>query len=399
MSLPVPSDDRQDGSVIARGYRPADVWGLDLEGAVPGRTWWWWFWLFFIRGGPEGAPPRQVMVMHTTRLASRLRVEGLDWRGAQPPRVEEGNPSDGSPTRARFTGLAAGWYFDGARMRHPMLLQSNEYTLSFGPGPEGSLIPEGRPDLEMHGDGARYLVGAADTAGETRMTFEATPWSPDLSAHENSRARFFAGWNYSITRVPAMKAHGEIRSAGGTTETVEATAYFQRVRVNAPTLPWYWGVVHADPGLYIDYFQANLGADMLRRGPAPRPRLDRSRIANLGRGTTLEVIDATRGAVHEFRDFAVHPRAREGAPSPDFVAEGESAQAKVRLALRPYAHACWRLEQRGRHFPFRHRLHYNEHPAELIEFEFLNRATGRRISLADLSNTAAECEHAWGTLP
>ncbi len=390
---------RENGSVARRGYVPSDVWALDLDGAVPGRTWWWWFWLFFIRGGPEGAPARQLMIMHTTRLASHLKIEGLDWRPAHPPSLDKGDAADGSTSRARFTGLAAGWYFDGAKMRHPLLLQSNEYTLSLGSRADGSLVPEGRPDLEMHGDGGRYLVGAADNAGTTRMTFEATPWSPELSAHEHSSARFFGGWNYSITRVPAMRARGEIRTEGGGLETVEATAYFQRVRVNAPTIPWYWGVVHADPGLYLDYFQANLGADMLRTGPSPRPRLDRSRLGKLSRRTTLQVIDATAGAVHEFSSFRVRPRPMKGAAAPDFVAEGESQHAKVRLALRPYAQACWRVKQRGRWLPFTHRLHYNEYPSELVEFEFQDRLGGRRLTLQDLSNAAGVCEHAWGTLP
>src|SRR5690242_11549749 len=94
-----------DGSVTRRGYAPADIWSLDLEGAVPGRTWWWWFWLFFLRGGREGAKPRQVMIMHTTRLAPHLKVEGVDWRPAGPPRVEPPDAAAGSPTRSAFSGL------------------------------------------------------------------------------------------------------------------------------------------------------------------------------------------------------------------------------------------------------------------------------------------------------
>ncbi|GIR00415.1 MAG: hypothetical protein CM15mP9_1180 [Methanobacteriota archaeon] len=35
---------------------------------------------------------------------------------------------------------------------------------------------------------------------------------------------------------------------------VSGTAYFQKVCVQAPSPPWFWGMLHFDDGSYIDWF-------------------------------------------------------------------------------------------------------------------------------------------------
>ena len=39
---------------------------------------------------------------------------------------------------------------------------------------------------------------------------------------------------------------------------MEGTAYFQKVTVQAPSVPWFWGMVHFDDGSYLDWFMPHL---------------------------------------------------------------------------------------------------------------------------------------------
>ena len=62
------------------------------------------------------------------------------------------------------------------------------------------------------------------------------PASERLSTAREATATYAAGLGYDILRLHGTKAVGEIDGA-----EVRGTAYFQKVKVQAPSVPWYWG--------------------------------------------------------------------------------------------------------------------------------------------------------------
>jgi len=250
----------------------------------------------------------------------------------------------------------------------------------------------------MRGDGKRYSVGVADTKGETRIEFEMEPWTSWLSEHRFRRSNLWRNWGYDIMKIHAMKMRGTLRDKSGVEEKLEGTAYFQKVRVNAPSVPWYWVVVHAENGMYIDYFQPNIGVQMWRRGVKQRSIVDRWSWGEMKLRNNLEIYDPGTSTLHTIKKFRLRHTYENGSEQPTFRVSGEGPTARCRMVLTSYSRAYWRFEQKHLAGLVRSILYYNEYPAELTEFEFEDKATGRKVTRSDLGFVAANCEQTWGKL-
>lgn len=381
------------------GYDPELVWDLDTEQVVEGRTWWWWWWIFFIRDPKHPGRTRQLMVLHSTKEADEVRVMDHTWRRRYPLyRKQAERPEGGVDRELHFHGMSAAWYYDGETMHEPFLLQDLEFVSSYGPDGKGRLVPAGRPDLEMEGDGSRYTVKVADTEGKTSMVFELSPWSPWLSEHRYTKSNIWRHWGYDILKIHGARMRGEIRAEGSAVERVEGTAYFQKVRVNAPSTPWYWVVLHGDAGWYLDYFQPNVGVQMWRRTARQRSIVDRWSWGEKKLRNNLEVYDPRTQTMHTLKDFRLRHTYDGAGELPVFRAEAEGETARVKIELRTYARTYWRFQQSHLGGLLKSILFYNEYPAELTAFEFEDKSTGLTASREDLGFVAANCEHAWGKL-
>jgi len=382
------------------GYDPELVWGLDTDRIVEGRTWWWWWWIFFIRDPKHPTRTRQLMILHSTKNADKVRVLDHTWTRAYRLKRERQHLGGGGGTPVdllSFHGMSAAWYYDGEKMHDPWLLKDLEFESHSVDG-RGSLTVKGRDDLYMTGDGTRYSVGAADDSGGTRIRFDMEPWNAWLSEHRYAKSNLWRHWGYDIMKVHAMKMRGTIEAPGGAAENIEGTAYFQKVRVNAPSTPWYWVVMHAENGLYLDYFQPNVGAQMWRRTERQRSVFDRWSFAELKLRNNLEVYDPGTGVLHTIKKFKLRHGYEKGSKLPIFRAEGTGPTARVALTLKTYSRAYWRFEQKHLRGLVRSILYYNEYPAELLDFEFEDMATKRKLTRADLGFVAANCEQTWGKL-
>lgn len=379
------------------GYDPRLMWDLDTDQLVEGRTWWWWWWIFFIRDPKRPTRTRQLMILHSTKNSDIVHVMDHKWVRAYRIRREERAGPGGQERSAKFHGMSAAWYFDGETMHDPWLLQDLEFE-AVDAGGSGALVPKGRDDLVMRGDGTTYEVGAADTAGKTRMRFQMEPWTPWLSEHRFAKSNMMSHWGYDILKIHAMKMKGVIEQDGSASEPVEGTAYFQKVRVNAPSTPWYWVVLHAENGLYLDYFQPNIGAQMWRRTAKQRSIFDKWWWAELKLRNNLEVYDPGTQTLHTLKEFKLRHTYDKGSDMPIFHGVAEGPTARVHLTLKTYSRAYWRFEQKHLGGLVRSILYYNEYPSELTEFEFEDLRNGRRLSRQDLGFVAANCEQTWGKL-
>ena len=76
-----------------------------------------------------------------------------------------------------------------------------------------------------------------------------TPWNDAMSSMKVAQAEYGLGMGYGISRL-----HGALCSGKIDEKKVNGTAYFQKVCVQAPSPPWFWGMLHLDDGSYIDWF-------------------------------------------------------------------------------------------------------------------------------------------------
>jgi hypothetical protein len=339
------------------------------------------------------------MVLHSTKNSDKVKVMDHTWvRAYKLSKATEQPRGGGAPhERVKFHGMSAAWWFDGQQMHDPWLLKDLEFESSYAGG-LGSLTVKGRDDLYMRGDGRTYAVGVADDTGQTRMRFEMEPWSAWLSEHRYAKSNIWRHWGYDIMKIHAMKMKGTIEGPGGATEAVEGTAYFQKVRVNAPSTPWYWLVLHAENGLYLDYFQPNVGAQMWRRTARQRSVFDKWSFAEIKLRNNLEVFDPETQELHTIKKFRLRHTYEKGGKMPVFRASGEGPTARVALTLKTYSRAYWRFEQKHLAGLVKSILYYNEYPSELTDFSFEDLKTGRRLSRSDLGFVAANCEQTWGKL-
>jgi len=380
------------------GYDPRLMWDVDTDDIHEGRTWWWWWWIFFFNDPAHPGRTRQAMILHSTKNSDTVRVLDRTWRRRFRLRRAERPAGAGTDRVLEFHGMSAAWYFDGDTMRDPFLLQDLEYEVAERPDGSGYLRAHGRPDLEMAGDGERYAVGVADDTGDTRLEFRMRPWSPWLSEHRFARSQFTRAWGYDILKIHAMQMEGTLERKGAAPEPIEGTAYFQKVRVNAPSVPWYWGVLHAENGMYIDYFQPNVGPQMWRRTARQRSPVDRWWWGELKLRSSLDIYDPTTGVNHTIRRFRLRHRYLRGSDHPVFTVEGTGPTARARMELSTYSRAYWSFAQKHLGGLLTSRLFYNEYPAVLTAFEFEDLTTGRKVTRQELGFVAANCEQTWGKL-
>ncbi len=399
VAAPATSTGKPPRKILKTGYDPTLVWDLDTEQIVEGRTWWWWWWIFFIHDPEHPTRTRQLMILHSTKNADQVQVMDHTWKRAYKlAREERQRQGSQEPSKVlKFHGMSAAWYFDGKTMHDPWLLKDLEFE-SQSTGPVGSLTAKGRDDLFMTGDGRTYTVSTANDAGTTRIRCDMEPWSQWLSEHRYAKSNIWRHWGYDIMKVHAMKMKGVIEREGQAPERIDGTAYFQKVRVNAPSTPWYWLVLHAENGMYIDYFQPNVGAQMWRRTANQRSVFDKWAFAEKKLRNNLEIYDPGTGVLHTIKKFKLRHTYEDGSDMPIFRAEGTGPTARVALTLKTYSRAYWRFEQKHLAGLVKSILYYNEYPAELTDFEFEDLATHRKLTRADLGFVAANCEQTWGKL-
>jgi hypothetical protein len=354
----------------------AEVFDADPTHVLPTRTWWWWWFLFFFRNPENPARTKQMVLLWGTRNCRRLVINGHAWEHRQDDLVRTDRTVD-------CGGVTAGWWYDGTAMHDPLFVDDGLLHTEWGDG--GRLVLA---------NGNRYEFDAAKTpqrVGVHRpgldIALEIRPWTEYLSQIVPTGKRYLAQLGYQMHKIRGAKVRGTI-GLGGRTEDLDGTAYFQKVRINSPTSPWYWGVFHAQDGSYIDYFMPHLGPPALRRTARHDSPWD---WGEWHLSNNFQFYEAATGELHKIKDVDIAKTYVDDLPV--FRIQGEMAGKRVVIELTTYARATWVIRQPiwG---PIANVLHYNEYPANVTRFDF---ADGRRrVTLDDLGPVVGNCEHSWG---
>ena len=370
------------------------LWRLDQRPPIRGLTWDWWWWLVMLedeQGRPTG---KQLMTLWSTKDAPRVEVNGQTWRPQGRPGVDEHGGMS-------LDGMVCAWWFDGQVMHDAVLAKRCSMVVLPGGHPSwpgeatpgrgaGAVVPLLDEDysMGMDGDGSGFWLtlnpmpeGAPFSSLDLRME----PASERLSTAREATATYAAGLGYDILRLHGTKAVGAIDGA-----EVRGTAYFQKVKVQAPSVPWYWGVLHLSDGSYIDWFLPHVSPTLSSLDDRAWKSRDLGHVA-LSEGGLLH--DETRGHTERFARVVVG-KENEG-DLPVFSIRMWNGRVSIDLEVAALARAHWTFDQPTR-AGLRSHLTYNEYPLEVRRLR-LEDEQGVRTE-ADFEWIRGNAEHAWGLL-
>lgn len=349
------------------------MWGLDTRDINGKYAWWWWFWLFFFKD--KNNRPRQLMVLWSSKNSSQVKVRDHLWKRRYLPKKKG--------KKITFHGLICSWFFDGSRMNDPLfIIDTPISTWSNSKG--GGLSGVNEKEYSFYGKPEKYSVKFRNE--EFDMVADLTPDGP-MSEHIHNRRTLPFGMFADIFKARRYGFEGDLMMDGGF-EHISGTCYFQKILINMPAVPWYWGVVHTEKGYYIDYINPHVGLPVLRKEVDHTSSLDRM---ELGYKPNIDLYDPKTKKLITFK--MDHFEKRYKSDLPIFKISGSKGTKTIEMELSTYSRAHWSFVQPGiRQKTF----YYNEYPARLTRFDC--NLGSRKIGMKDLGASSSNCEHAWGML-
>jgi hypothetical protein len=356
------------------------MWDLNTAEKLPGLTWWWWWWIFFIYNDEKPENPRQLMILWSTKNCDKIKVNDYLWKPGYEIKQKPGSLS--------FDGMTCIWFFDGNRMFEPFSIERSDSSVKWK-GEAGELKPHTENTYVFKGGPEKYKVQIEKD--DYKFDFQIYPWNDFMSKHRFNSNHYVKKYSYNILKIYGNKLKGSIQTPALGKKKIEGTAYFQKVMVNAPSVPWYWGILHTEDGSYIDYFKPHIGPPMLRRTDRPRSFWDFGELA-LNRGLQFYIKERDERVM--FKKMSIIKKFTKD-NLPIFSVSGRKGRSRIEFKLKAYSRAYWRFEQPwwGRMNSI---LYYNEYPVTLEEFHFCDESG--TIKREDLGYVAGNSEHSWGLL-
>jgi len=366
--------------VTDKGHKPYEnMWVLKTDDMLPNLTWWWWWWIFFIKDPQNPNRTRQLMILWSTKYTDYIKVMDMDWSVKKLPTDEDGV--------LKFNGMVCAWWYDGRKMYDPLVLKETDLEVRHK-GDEGELNPLlAGTDYRFFGGPEKYMVNIKDAKND--FHFEMTPWNDYLQKHRFNENQYTKKYSYNIMKIYGMKLKGTIDG-----KVIEGSAYHQRVTVNAPTAPWYWGLVHCQDGSYIDYFMPFIGPQIFRTKEKATSALD---WGDIRLNKSIHFYHKPSDTEFRFRTKAVKISHRVENDLPIFDIIGKDKEKEFKLTLKAYTKAHWRFQQ-NKSWGMKSILYYNEFPAEVVDFSFKTLDGSLTVTKKDLGYTASNFEHSWGKL-
>ncbi len=359
----------------------SSIWALDTDSVIKDKSWFWWWWIFFLEDEEHKDRTKQLMILWSMKYTDDIKVMDKHWSLDNYPEWDDGT--------LEFNGMVAAWWYDGEEMHDPLLLKDMDFKVEHH-GKEGglySLSENQNEEYSFYGSPKKYTVEIKDE--ERDFHFELTPWNPYLQKHRYNAQKYGGDYSYNIQKVYGMKLDGTIEG-----EKTRGSGYFQRVCVNAPAAPWYWGLVHCEDGSFIHYFNPFIGPQIFRKKKKNKSWLDWGDIS-LSKSVTFYHRDTNREFKFKKGKIKIDHTIKNRLPV--FDVRGEDKRKKIHLRLKAYSRAYWRFEE-PRKYLMKPILYYNEYPSQLVDFKFALKDGSLEVDKEDLGKTSSNLEHTWGKI-
>ena len=202
---------------------------------------------------------------------------------------------------------------------------------------------------------------------------------------------------YDILRLHGTRVHGMLDD-----QEVAGTAYFQKVCVQAPSVPWYWGMLHLNDGSYIDWFLPHVSFTVSARDNRPWKRRDAGHLGLSQGGLFHDPINNRSERFTSVRVRKLSSNLTEGehgqtpgAPLPVFEIKMWNERTTIELRVQAIERAHWTFNQPTRGGIKSH-LTYNEYPLRM-EYLRIKDEFGTRKE-TDYEWARGNAEHSWGLL-
>jgi hypothetical protein len=383
----------------------SSLWRLDVMPPLH-RLSWWWYWVLVIVPDPEKPKrSRQLMTLWSTKETEAIRVSGHWWRpGSRMHKDKHGG--------FVIPGMVCAWWYDGERMHEPLTMRECRMAVVNDQHPlwpedgdgagAGAIVPIDVEDLSLGmnpGNKSIWLGLSSDRearANGAPSRFEAllTPWwgSPSELTYKNNEISM--GMGYDILRLQGMKSEMLVDGV-----KLEGTAYFQKVTVQAPSVPWFWGMLHFHDGSYLDWFVPHISPLSLTKDDTPWRKRD---VARIPLKTAGIFHDRVRETTHEFDNCEVELSPSkdgnlddEDNPLPDFEIRLWNETTTISFEINAVSRARWKFDQPTRGGMGSH-LTYNEYPFEVRQISIQDDRGIR--TLEDYEWIHGNAEHSWGFL-
>jgi len=353
------------------------IWGINLGDKRPG-TWWWWFWIFFIENKENPGKPKQFMVLWSTKNENKIKCNNLS--------IKSNNEIVIGDKKSLFDGVTAAWYFDGKKMHEDFILEQCNIELNKKPY---SLISNSKNKASFREKDGCFVVQI--NKGKNEFVFNSSLGKEKATQPTNSKHRYLNGvFEHSVLRANRLNLTG-YTNYNGTREEINGTSYFQKVVVNAPAFPWYWGIFHFNDGSVLSYFNPHFGAAMLK------DNLFKWFIheGNISLKKGIYFFNKKTGKTHLFKRIKI--KKKIAGKTPVFEVSAENNNSKISFTANCYSSAAWKFEKKFLGLtPMR--LKYNEYPATITSFNLQNTQGKKIVSLKELGAGVGNVEHTWGLL-
>ncbi|MEL0101035.1 MAG: hypothetical protein VW862_04985, partial [Euryarchaeota archaeon] len=329
----------------------SSLWRLQNLPPIHHLTWDWWWWLVMLddeNGNPAG---KQLMVLWSTKDNPLVEVNGYPWK----PKGRPGFDEDGA---IAMDGMVAAWWYDGKTMLEPLVLEESRIIVLAENHPKwphrkGGIVAtdtEREFSMGLTPNEDRFWVRLESEIGDFDLSM--TPWNKAMSSLKVAQAEYGLGMGYGISRLHGTKCNGKI--AG---KSVNGTAYFQKVCVQAPSPPWYWGMLHFDDGSYIDWFVPHISPTITSQNSKPWKRRDITHLS-LSQGGLFH--DVSRKRSEKFNQVRIEKTCNDKG-LPTFHVHMWNGVTEIRIEAEAVTRAHWTFDQPTMGGLKSH-LTYNEYP-------------------------------------
>jgi hypothetical protein len=372
----------------------SSLWTLQQRPPLNHLTWDWWWWLVMLDDPGHAEPGKQLMALWSTKDNEMVQVNDVTWN-------PKGKPGFDEQGGIQFDGMVCAWWFDGIKMHDEIISQVCDFVVLPASHPSwpsasksnlggGAVVPllDSDCSMGMVEDRSKFWLNLnlSESSPIQSVKLDLTPWNPAMSTARQANATYAANMGYDILRLHGTKVSGVIDG-----ESVSGTAYFQKVCVQAPSVPWYWGMLHFSDGSYLDWFLPHVSFTMLSRDARAWKKRDISHIA-LSQGGLFH--DAKNQRSERFEIVSVKKNIQSN-NLPYFDVQLKNGRTSIHISAQAVERAHWDFHQPTRGGFWSH-LTYNEYPLTVKELTIEDEFGVRNKS--DYEWLRGNAEHSWGFL-
>ena len=372
----------------------SSLWTLQQRPPLNHLTWDWWWWLVMLDDPKNAEPGKQLMVLWSTKDNEMVQVNDVTWN-------PKGKPGFDEQGGIRLDGMVCAWWFDGSVMHDEIISHVCDMIVLPAHHPSwpsssksnrggGAVVPllDSDCSMGMVEDLSKFWLNLnlSENSPIQSIQLNLTPWNPAMSTARQANATYAGNMGYDILRLHGTKVSGVIDG-----EPVNGTAYFQKVCVQAPSVPWYWGMLHFSDGSYLDWFLPHASLTMLSRDARAWKKRDVSHIA-LSQGGLFH--DAQNKRSERFEIVSVK-KDMQSNNLPHFDVHLKNGRTSIHISAQAVERAHWDFHQPTRGGVWSH-LTYNEYPLVVEELRIEDEFGIR--SKSDYEWLRGNAEHSWGFL-